>query len=70
VTNETIVRAVLLPASMKLLGERSWYLRQWLEWLPRTRMHDFDRGSARTAVAPAKRDSQGRAPGSVPCPAG
>ena len=31
----TIVRAVLLPATMKLLGDRNWYLPQWLEWLPR-----------------------------------
>ena len=30
----TIVRGVLLPASMKLLGERNWYLPAWLEWLP------------------------------------
>jgi len=31
----TIVRAVLLPASMKLLGDWNWYLPKWLEWLPR-----------------------------------
>jgi putative drug exporter of the RND superfamily len=31
----TIVRAVLLPASMKLLGEWNWYLPTWLQWLPR-----------------------------------
>ena len=31
----TIVRAVLLPATMRLLGERSWYLPRWLGWLPR-----------------------------------
>lgn len=31
----TIIRAVLLPASMKLLGEWNWYLPKWLEWLPR-----------------------------------
>ena len=31
----TIVRAVLLPASMKLLGEWNWYLPSWLRWLPR-----------------------------------
>jgi RND superfamily putative drug exporter len=31
----TLVRGVLLPASMKLLGERNWYLPGWLEWLPR-----------------------------------
>ena len=31
----TIVRGVLLPATMKLLGEWNWYLPSWLEWLPR-----------------------------------
>jgi uncharacterized membrane protein YdfJ with MMPL/SSD domain len=31
----TIVRAVLLPSVMKLLGEWNWYLPRWLEWLPR-----------------------------------
>jgi uncharacterized membrane protein YdfJ with MMPL/SSD domain len=30
----TIVRAVLLPATMKLLGDWNWYLPRWLEWLP------------------------------------
>lgn len=30
----TIVRSVLVPASMKLLGKRNWYLPSWLEWLP------------------------------------
>jgi uncharacterized membrane protein YdfJ with MMPL/SSD domain len=30
----TIVRAVLVPAGMKLLGERNWYLPSWLSWLP------------------------------------
>ena len=30
----TIIRAVLLPASMKLLGDWNWYLPSWLEWLP------------------------------------
>ncbi|MBF9128651.1 MMPL family transporter [Plantactinospora sp. S1510] len=31
----TIVRAVLLPSVMVLLGHRNWYLPRWLEWLPR-----------------------------------
>jgi uncharacterized membrane protein YdfJ with MMPL/SSD domain len=31
----TIIRGVLLPATMKLLGERNWYLPRWLEWLPK-----------------------------------
>ena len=30
----TIIRSVLLPASMKLLGDRNWYWPSWLEWLP------------------------------------
>ena len=30
----TIVRSVLVPASMKLLGEKNWYFPSWLEWLP------------------------------------
>jgi RND superfamily putative drug exporter len=31
----TIVRGVLLPATMKLLGDWNWYLPRWLNWLPR-----------------------------------
>jgi uncharacterized membrane protein YdfJ with MMPL/SSD domain len=31
----TIVRAVLLPATMKLLGRWNWYLPKKLDWLPR-----------------------------------
>ncbi|MET8700244.1 MMPL family transporter [Kitasatospora sp. NPDC058032] len=30
----TIIRAVLLPSVMTLLGERNWYLPRWLGWLP------------------------------------
>ena len=30
----TIIRSVLLPASMKLLGDWNWYLPSWLDWLP------------------------------------
>jgi RND superfamily putative drug exporter len=31
----TIIRGVLLPATMKLLGDWNWYLPQPLQWLPR-----------------------------------
>jgi uncharacterized membrane protein YdfJ with MMPL/SSD domain len=31
----TLIRGVLLPATMKLLGDWNWYLPRWLEWLPR-----------------------------------
>jgi RND superfamily putative drug exporter len=30
----TIVRGVLLPSVLSLLGERTWYLPRWLSWLP------------------------------------
>ena len=31
----TLIRAVLLPATMKLLGDRNWYLPRGLQWLPK-----------------------------------
>jgi uncharacterized membrane protein YdfJ with MMPL/SSD domain len=34
----TVVRGVLLPATMKLLGEWNWYLPRWLRWLPAVRL--------------------------------
>jgi RND superfamily putative drug exporter len=34
VIDSTLIRAVLLPATMKLLGDWNWYLPPWLEWLP------------------------------------
>ena len=43
----TIVRGVLLPATMKLLGERNWYLPSRLEWLPH-----FDRGALEVTSEP------------------
>jgi RND superfamily putative drug exporter len=43
----TIVRGVLLPASMKLLGDWNWYLPNWLGWLPKLEPH------AAPAIQPA-----------------
>jgi uncharacterized membrane protein YdfJ with MMPL/SSD domain len=31
----TVIRSVVLPSAMKLLGRANWYLPRWLEWLPR-----------------------------------
>jgi putative drug exporter of the RND superfamily len=45
----TIVRAILLPATMKLLGDWNWYLPKWLEWLP----HFEHGGSVETEKAEA-----------------
>jgi RND superfamily putative drug exporter len=44
----SIVRLVLVPATMKLLGERNWYLPSWLAWLPHV---DVEGSSVRTPVA-------------------
>jgi uncharacterized membrane protein YdfJ with MMPL/SSD domain len=30
----TVIRGVLLPSAMKLLGEWNWYMPRWLEWVP------------------------------------
>src|SRR6266496_3913708 len=34
----TIIRMVLVPASMELLGDRNWYFPRWLEWVPDVRV--------------------------------
>jgi uncharacterized membrane protein YdfJ with MMPL/SSD domain len=56
----TMVRGVLLPATMKLLGERNWYLPRWLAWLPRASLaqddlqgEDFDPPDPRPDAQPA-----------------
>jgi RND superfamily putative drug exporter len=38
ILDATIVRSVLVPASMALLGDRNWYLPAWLNWLPDLRI--------------------------------
>ena len=43
----TIVRIVLVPATMQLLGNRNWYLPTWLDWLPRV---NIEGGSAPEVV--------------------
>jgi len=48
----TIVRAVLLPATMKLLGDWNWYLPSWLTWLPRLE-HEPKQQLPEIAPAPA-----------------
>ena len=40
----TIVRLVLVPAAMQLLGERNWYLPAWLRWLPDVHVEGAERG--------------------------
>ncbi|HEV2637482.1 MAG TPA: MMPL family transporter [Actinocrinis sp.] len=40
----TIVRCLLLPSVMILLGERNWYLPRWLGWLPKARLTEAEEG--------------------------
>ena len=46
----TVIRSVLLPAAMRLLGRWNWYLPAWLEWLPRLEIE----GPRTPAGAPAQ----------------
>jgi uncharacterized membrane protein YdfJ with MMPL/SSD domain len=50
----TIIRSVLLPSAMKLLGEWNWYLPRWLEWLPRLQVEGERPGPA-PAFEPGRR---------------
>jgi RND superfamily putative drug exporter len=38
----TIVRTILVPASMEMLGKWNWYLPTWLEWLPKVQVDGQD----------------------------
>jgi putative drug exporter of the RND superfamily len=49
----TVVRGILLPAAMALLGERCWYLPRWLSWLPGRRLSAGCAAAAETAVGEA-----------------
>jgi RND superfamily putative drug exporter len=50
----TLIRGVLLPAAMKLLGEWNWYLPRSLQWLPRLTVEpELEAAPARPIPAPA-----------------
>jgi RND superfamily putative drug exporter len=38
----TIVRTLLVPATMRLLGKRNWYLPKWLNWLPQVHVEGHE----------------------------
>jgi len=65
----TIVRGILLPATMKVLGDWNWYLPTWLEWIPRVSTEDDfgpppDSETAATATRPRPAGVPGLARGS------
>ena len=47
----TIIRSIVLPSVMGILGDRSWYLPRWLEWIPHLEVE----GHAAPEEAPAAR---------------
>lgn len=50
----TVIRSVLVPSTMKLLGSKNWYLPKFLEWLPDVRVEAHDPApAARSAGVPA-----------------
>jgi RND superfamily putative drug exporter len=49
----TLIRAVLLPATMKLLGDWNWYLPRWLDWLPQLQHERHEPVGDREPLEPA-----------------
>jgi uncharacterized membrane protein YdfJ with MMPL/SSD domain len=49
----TVIRAVLLPATMKLLGKWNWYLPRWLQWLPRVHHEPLPQARTSARLEPA-----------------
>jgi RND superfamily putative drug exporter len=53
----TVVRSILVPSTMKLLGDRNWYLPSWLRWLPDIHVEGHE-----PELAPAASPVAGRSP--------
>ena len=49
----TVIRGVLLPATMKLLGDWNWYLPRWLRWIPELDVEGTKTPRTRLVPAPA-----------------
>jgi RND superfamily putative drug exporter len=65
----TIIRGVLLPASMKVLGDWNWYLPSWLEWLPRVGHEGDFVPPAQTEPPPSDEPGAAEEPHPAPVPA-
>ncbi len=62
----TIVRGILVPAALALLGDRSWYFPRWLEWLPGWRLEPSGPEPLTGAAAPATNAPGTSAPAAPP----
>jgi uncharacterized membrane protein YdfJ with MMPL/SSD domain len=56
----TLIRTILVPAAMKLLGRWNWYLPSWLEWLPHL---SIEGAPTESSLAPAPTPGTPGAPG-------
>ncbi|MCH7971765.1 MAG: MMPL family transporter, partial [Chloroflexi bacterium] len=52
IIDATVVRTVLVPASMVLLGDKNWYFPSWLEWLPRLDVEGEEKAVEAPSVTP------------------
>ena len=59
----TLVRSVLVPASMALLGDRNWYLPRWLHWLPDLRIEGAPAPAPAPVSAPSSSSGEALAAG-------
>jgi RND superfamily putative drug exporter len=59
----TIVRSILVPATMRLLGRWNWYMPKWLSWIPRTGI-----GEGAAQGVPARASALLSSPSLVPAP--
>ena len=55
ILDATIIRTVLVPATMKLLGDRNWYFPSWLRWVPEIHIEGRPRPSV--PATPAVEDA-------------
>ncbi|APV44689.1 putative drug exporter of the RND superfamily [Dehalogenimonas formicexedens] len=62
----TLVRCVLVPATMTMLGKTNWYLPKWLNWLPNVSLGETDEAPEAIKTAPAPRLPRGLVPAPVP----
>jgi len=50
----TIVRSVLVPAAMKLLGDWNWYFPSWLAWVPELQVEGHEPAPPSNRPIPAE----------------
>ncbi|MEP6476252.1 MAG: MMPL family transporter [Actinomycetota bacterium] len=50
----TVVRSILVPSTMRLLGDRNWYLPSWLQWLPKIDVEGHDPAIVQVPDTPAE----------------